>query len=290
VKKLKEKIPKPIINSLKYTSKGVWFSVKIAIYLLLFYAICFSMISTYGIYKAYDYVTAINEEVKAFKEGAVHSSKMMESFQLSPKSYLDSSKCIEPQAEWVPFVSISINLKKAVLAVEDASFYIHPGIDIESIVSALETNKKRGKKAFGASTITQQVSKNLFLNKERSYERKIKELGFTFLLEKHLSKERIFEIYLNIAQMGPCHFGCESASQFFYNKPCSKLNLQEAIDIASILANPNKYYPTNYKSKLLGARRHLIFENLYQTKFLIRDTTSNPKDSNLSQIDSTKEL
>ncbi len=265
---------KPVLSLMHVAALLLWFSCKIAIYLLVLYAILFSVVVTYGAYRGYDYYQRRIEDVKLLATGSHQGSRYIEQFKQWQQAKEPNERCTEIQQDWIAFDSVSSSLKKTILFVEDAGFYTHPGVDLESIVNAIEVNKHRGKKSFGASTLTQQLAKNLFLENEKSWERKIKELGYTFLLERYLTKDRIFELYLNTAQFGPCQFGCEAAAQHFYKKSCRDLNLQQSIDLASILANPNKYDPSNYNSKLLAARRALIYENLYLTGYLKRDTLS----------------
>ena len=249
-----------------YSGQTLWFFCKIAVYLLVTYSICVSLAVTYGVFWGYKEWTNLNQQVLRYQEGAINSSTFME-------NHSKMSQCSTGiEQKWIDIEHIPTPLKKSVLAVEDASFYVHPGIDLEAILSAMETNRKRNKKAFGGSTLTQQLAKNLFLTKEKSWVRKGKELGFSILMEKHLGKDRIFELYLNLAQWGPCQFGCEAAAEHFYKKSCEDLNLPQSINLAAILANPNRYHPEAKKSKLMKQRRALIYENLYTVGYLKKDT------------------
>jgi monofunctional biosynthetic peptidoglycan transglycosylase len=137
---------------------------------------------------------------------------------------------------------MSTNAKLAVLAAEDQLFPDHNGFDIKGIKMALDYNKrKKGKKIRGASTISQQVAKNVFLWQGRSWFRKGLEVYFTFLIELIWNKQRILEIYLNEAEMGKGIFGVEAAAHHYFNKKASKLNRTEAAKIASCLPNPIRY-------------------------------------------------
>ncbi len=129
----------------------------------------------------------------------------------------------------------------AVMASEDQLFPEHNGFDLKSIKKALENNKKRPKRVRGASTISQQVAKNVFLWQGRSWVRKGFEVYFTFMIEWIWGKERILEVYLNVAEMGKGVFGIEAASRYYYKKPAKKLTRLEAAQIAAILPNPKKY-------------------------------------------------
>jgi monofunctional biosynthetic peptidoglycan transglycosylase len=146
---------------------------------------------------------------------------------------------------------MSPKIRLAVIASEDQLFPDHNGFDIENIKKALESNKKK-KRIRGASTISQQVAKNVFLWQGRSWFRKGLEVYFTFMIELIWSKERILEVYLNVAEMGKGIFGVEAASQKYFKKPASKLTRTEAAMIAACLPNPKKYVvnpPTRYISR-----------------------------------------
>jgi monofunctional biosynthetic peptidoglycan transglycosylase len=137
---------------------------------------------------------------------------------------------------------MSTAAKLAVLAAEDQLFPDHNGFDIKGIKNALAYNKKKkGKKIRGASTISQQVAKNVFLWQGRSWFRKGLEVYFTFLIELTWGKERILEVYLNEAEMGKGIFGIEAAAKKYFNKKASKLTRTEAAKIASCLPNPVRY-------------------------------------------------
>ena len=142
--------------------------------------------------------------------------------------------------DWVSMDKISQNLAKAVIVSEDQKFMEHFGFDVEAIEKAYEKNKK-GKKIKGASTITQQTAKNVFLWPSRTYVRKGFEVYFTFLIEVFWSKNRILEVYLNSIEMGKGIYGAEAAAQHWFRKPAAKLSSYEAASIAAILPNPRRY-------------------------------------------------
>jgi monofunctional biosynthetic peptidoglycan transglycosylase len=140
---------------------------------------------------------------------------------------------------WVPCRRISPYLPIAMVAAEDQQFPRHWGFDFHAISSALQENKRR-RQPRGASTITQQVAKNLFLWPGRSYFRKGLEAYFTAIIELLWPKRRILEVYLNIAQFGPNVFGVEAASRFYFKKPASRLDKGEAALLAAVLPNPRR--------------------------------------------------
>jgi monofunctional glycosyltransferase len=157
--------------------------------------------------------------------------------------------------EWVPYHDISENLVLAVVCSEDQNFEEHNGFDFEAIEKAIESNKKlrkRGRPVRGASTISQQVAKNVFLWPSRSWLRKGFEVYFTLLIEIFWSKERIMEVYLNVIEMGDNIYGAQAASFVYFNKNAKELRPREGAMIAAVLPNPRKYLakaPTPFVNK-----------------------------------------
>ncbi len=139
--------------------------------------------------------------------------------------------------QWVDYAKISPNAALAVIASEDQLFPVHRGFDVKSIREAAEDNQ-RGKRVRGASTISQQVAKNLFLWSGRSYLRKGIEAWLTMLIELTWPKQRILEVYLNIAQFGRGVYGVEAAARTFYRVPASRLSAAQAATLAAVLPNP----------------------------------------------------
>ncbi|MEB2773908.1 monofunctional biosynthetic peptidoglycan transglycosylase [Algoriphagus sp. D3-2-R+10] len=169
----------------------------------------------------------------------------------------DPEKEVRLRKDWVPISEISKNVPQAVFASEDQKFLDHNGFDIEAMEKAWENNKK-GKRIKGASTITQQTVKNVFLWPSRSYIRKGLEAYFTVLVELIWSKERIMEVYLNVIEMGDGIYGIEAASQTFYNKPASKLNRNQAAMIAAVLPNPRRWSPAKPTSYIIGRQSWIL--------------------------------
>ncbi len=143
--------------------------------------------------------------------------------------------------DWVSYEEMSPQAALAVMAAEDQLFPDHNGFDWKSIEKAMAYNKRKPGRVRGASTISQQVAKNVFLWQGRSYVRKGLEVYFTFVIEALYSKQRIMELYLNVAEMGEGTFGIEAASQRYFGKPASRLSRAEAAKIAAALPNPKKY-------------------------------------------------
>jgi monofunctional biosynthetic peptidoglycan transglycosylase len=143
--------------------------------------------------------------------------------------------------QWVPYERISAQLKRAVVAAEDAKFMDHEGFDWEAISKAIEKNERKGKVVSGASTISQQLAKNLFLSGERSWIRKGQEAVITGMLESTLSKRRILELYLNYAEWGEGVFGAEAAARYHFGINATALSAPQAAFLAAILPSPRRY-------------------------------------------------
>ncbi|MFA6316697.1 MAG: monofunctional biosynthetic peptidoglycan transglycosylase [Elusimicrobiota bacterium] len=145
--------------------------------------------------------------------------------------------------QWLPWGSISEHLKHAVFIAEDDMFYRHGGVDWEATKSALARDLDEKRFAYGGSTITQQVARNLYLSPSKNPLRKVKELLIAWRLEKVLGKRRIFELYLNIAEWGKGIFGCEAAAQAYFGKSAADLTVDEAVAMAVVLPNPKRWSP-----------------------------------------------
>ena len=160
---------------------------------------------------------------------------------------LEMLRATRPSAQlrhqWVPYERISIHLKRAVVAAEDARFLDHEGFDWDAIQKALARNEKRGKVVAGGSTISQQLAKNLFLSGERSWLRKGQEAAITWMLEHAMTKRRILELYLNFAEWGEGVFGAEAAARYHFGVPASALAPEQAVYLAVILPSPRRYAP-----------------------------------------------
>lgn len=174
---------------------------------------------------------------------------------------------------FVPLDSISPHLVKAVLAAEDDGFYTHPGFDVTAIARAVEYNRfANGHRQRGASTITQQMAKNLFVGGEKNLKRKYEELVYAVLMEYFLGKDRILELYMNYAQWGKNIFGCEAAAQFYFKRSSSQLSVEQAARMAAVLAKPERLNPLYAESALLQKRMAVIANNMYRRRSI--DTTT----------------
>ncbi len=163
--------------------------------------------------------------------------------------------------QWVNYNQISINIKQAVIAAEDAKFIDHEGFDWEGIEKAYEKNKRRKKIVAGGSTISQQLAKNLFLSNQRTPWRKAEETIITLMLETILSKQRILEIYLNVIEWGNNVYGIEAASLRYFSFHAKDLNSFQSAKLASMIPNP-KYYEHHQDASGLIERSGIILSRM----------------------------
>lgn len=162
---------------------------------------------------------------------------------------------------WVPLAEISPYLVRAVLIAEDDRFWLHRGVDWRELKRAYQASRKGGKRR-GASTVSQQVARNLYLSPEKSVGRKVKEILIARHLERTLGKERVLEIYLNVVEWGEGVFGAEAASRAYYGKPASELTPEEAVGLAVALPSPYERNPAVEPDEKLKRVRRVILERL----------------------------
>jgi monofunctional biosynthetic peptidoglycan transglycosylase len=167
---------------------------------------------------------------------------------------------------WVSLGRIAPSLRNAVLIAEDSAFFQHEGLDYEQIKEAVKVNADKLEFARGASTITQQLAKNLYLSPSKNPLRKAEELLITFSLERHLSKRRIFEIYLNVIEWGDGIYGAEAASRAYYGKSSSELSDPEAAALAAVIINPRRYSPI-HPNRRIQNRTAMILERMKKYQF-----------------------
>ncbi|MCR5378845.1 MAG: monofunctional biosynthetic peptidoglycan transglycosylase [Fibrobacter sp.] len=248
-----------VVKILGYIYRFINFLLRVVILGLILYSAAFTIVASIALYKGFVYVYDLYDSVAVLKNDQPEMSKYMQALR-------DSNPDVEIKHTFVPLDSISQYLQKAVIASEDAGFYFHPGFDVNAIAEALNANRMSGKTKFGGSTITQQLAKNLFLSGERSWERKFKELAYALLMEHELGKDRILELYLNYAQWGKDIFGCQEACKTYYKKSCSKLSVDQAINLAAMLASPGKHHPNMRESQFMAKRRAVIYQNMFPKK------------------------
>lgn len=171
----------------------------------------------------------------------------------------------DPEAElrhkWVPYERISPNLKRALIASEDAKFVDHEGFDWDGIEAAFEKNLKQGRIVAGGSTISQQLAKNLFLSGKKTPWRKLEEAVITVMLETVMDKRRIFEIYLNVIEWGNGVFGAEAAARYYYRTSAARLSAGQAAKLAAMVPNP-RFYDDNRNAPGLARKTRIILRRM----------------------------
>ncbi len=204
-------------------------------------------------------------DVAALRKGHINNTSFME---YREREWKQEGKRIKIRQVWTPLSQISPLLIKAVLIAEDDKFWHHEGFDFEAIEKAAEKDVREKKFKFGASTISQQLAKNLYLSPSKNPLRKIKEAILTWRMEKKLTKRRILELYLNVAEWGEGIFGIEAASRSYYGKPASELDPEEAARLASVLPNPIKYNPLG-TSRYVANRSRIIYNIMVKRGIVI---------------------
>lgn len=191
----------------------------------------------------------VNPNSTAFMEERLETMR-----KKNPKAHL--------QFKWVPYRKISVNLKRAIIAAEDAKFLDHDGFDWEAIQRAASRNLKRGRVVAGGSTISQQLSKNLFLSPRRTPWRKLQEAAITVMIETVMSKRRILEIYLNVIEWGDGVFGADAAAWHYYRTRASTLSVDQSAWLAAIVPNP-RYYDRVRTTPALEKKAEIIRSRMY---------------------------
>jgi len=181
--------------------------------------------------------------------------------QLREREAHTQGKPVTKDQRWVPYSRISQNLKRAVIVTEDSAFWKHEGVDYVQLRESMEVNWERGEFARGASTITQQLAKNLYLSPDKNPMRKVKELLITRRLEVELSKQRILEIYLNVIEWGDGVWGAEAAARRYFRKPAAALDATESALLAAAIANPHIMDP-GHPSARLRRRQQMIMRRM----------------------------
>lgn len=197
--------------------------------------------------------------------------------------WADENRDMHLTQKWVSMDKISPNIIKAVLIGEDDGFWKHDGFDVKGMENAIERSIKK-KTLAGGSTISQQLSKNLYLSPSKNPVRKIKEAILTWRIEKTLSKRRILEIYLNVAEWGDGIFGIEAAARHYYHKSAKNLTANEASRLAAVLPNPIKYNPTG-NQKYVKNRARIILKTMKRRgviQSIYKEVMTPVKEENLS--------
>jgi len=205
------------------------------------------------IYIAYVYLTL--PDVRKLATANPMNTAFME---LRRREAEEAGRKLTIRHQWVPYAQISNNLRRAVLVAEDSSFFDHEGIDLKELRASLEINWEEGRFTRGASTITQQLAKNLYLSPSRNPIRKLKELLITRRLEAALIKRRILELYLNVIEWGDGIFGAEAASRTYFGKAASALTPEEAALLAGAIINPRQHSPAHPTARLRRRQQIIV--------------------------------
>ena len=205
------------------------------------------------LFNAYVYGNILTYRAVAPKQSAFMGMRMAQ--------FADEGRSVLLNYRWVPYQDISVHLKKALIASEDAAFADHSGFDWNGIRNAIRRNQKSGQVRAGGSTISQQLAKNLFLNESRSYWRKAEEAAITAMLEATTDKDRIFALYLNTIEWDYGVFGAEEAARRFYKKPAAGLNRQQAARLAARVPAP-LFYADNPNHPRLRNKTNIILRRM----------------------------
>ena len=224
------------------------------------------------IYLAYVYLTL--PDVRPLATQNPRTTAFME---LRKREASEAGRALNIRQRWVSYNQISNNLRRAVLVAEDAAFFDHDGVDLKELRASLEANWEDGRFTRGASTITQQLAKNLYLSPSRNPVRKVKELLITRRLEAALTKRRILEIYLNVIEWGDGIFGAEAAARAYFGKPAAALTQEEAALLAGAIINPREHSPARPTARLL--RRQQIIARRMGVKPPTPQTMPQPIDA-----------
>ncbi len=181
------------------------------------------------------YLVSIWPDWETYREGPIQRSQFILDYERESQHRDDW-----PGLRWRPIAidRIPKHLMRAVIVAEDSRFYTHDGVDLEALKEAMEYNLSQKRLAYGASTLSQQTTKNLFLSPSRNPLRKWHELVLTLGMERNLSKRRILEYYLNVAEFGRGIYGVDSAARYYWDVPVTRISAQEAIELAATLPSP----------------------------------------------------
>jgi monofunctional glycosyltransferase len=192
-----------------------------------------------------------------------HNPSTTAFIELRAHQAADKGESLKRVQRWVGYGRISQNLVRAVLVAEDSAFWTHDGVDLKQLKESMEINLERMEFARGASTITQQLAKNLYLSPSKNPIRKARELLIARRLEAELSKQRILEIYLNVIEWGNGIYGAEAAARTYFGKSAAELTPQESALLAASIRNPRVYSPARPTARLRGWQQ-LVLQRMYK--------------------------
>ena len=198
----------------------------------------------------------------------------------------DEGKALKITQKWISLSRVPKHVVDAIIVAEDGTFYSHGGFDWFEVRESIEKNLDKGRFARGASTITQQLAKNLFLSTSKDPVRKFKEVLITILLEQFLPKHRILELYLNVIEWGRGIFGIEAASQRYFGKSASNLTLDEATRLAAVIPSPLRHRPDE-DSRYVMRRKQIVLRRMDARNFVRRTPLTDMPDA---AVDDPREL
>lgn len=182
--------------------------------------------------------------------------------KLHAETARDNNRPFRKHHEWVPLKEIPPDLINAVVVAEDGTFWRHGGFDWYELKESIVRNLSSGRAVRGASTISQQLVKNLYLSPSKNPVRKIREWVLTWWLERNLVKARILELYLNVVELGDGVYGVGAASRIYFGKPVSELSREEAVRLAAIIPRPRHFRPNDFASRYVSRRAELILQRM----------------------------
>ena len=231
-----------------------------------------------GVFIAYlTYLTVSLPSVEFLRSRNPDTTSLMAARAAEARSKREEPKHVQ---YWVPLNEVSERVLQAVRMGEDAAFFSHSGFDFHEIRESVRKNFQRGEYARGASTITQQLAKNLFLSTEKSLHRKLKEAILTYRLENALSKKRILELYLNVIEWGDGIYGVEAAARTYFGKPAAYLDAAEAAFLAAMISNPRRLNPAK-RFDSLKVRQERILGWMSRVGFLTEEELAHAKEEKL---------
>ncbi len=210
------------------------------------------------------YTAATWPDVAALARHNPTTSAFIERYQVRQRA---AGKPDSVRWKWVPYDRISPNLKRAVLVSEDINFFSHDGFDVDEMKKAVRDAIKEGEPPRGASTLTQQLAKNLWLSPSRNPTRKLEEALLTVQLEHDLSKRRILELYLNVVEFGPGVYGAGAAAETYYGVSAAELSEEQAARLAAALPKPSAWHPGT-PSRVARRRTERILRRMAKAQFL----------------------
>ncbi len=205
-------------------------------------------------------------DVAALAAGRPQSTAFMRAWEAEERQ---AGRQVRAEQRWVAYGEISDHLKRAVLVAEDIDFFSHHGFAVEEVKAAVRATVREGKPLRGASTLSQQLVKNLWLSPSRNPWRKAKEALLTRQIERELPKRRILELYLNVVEFGPGIYGAEAGARSYFGKPASRLNRREAAALAAGL--PSRAWHPGSESRVYRARVERILRRMDKASWLSKE-------------------